>query len=213
MTYWFDGYEDLDDEDQLLIGEDSIKLGPNLTKLCEQSWSHTPDFIELKNCKMKEFPIFFADALQVGKRLNFMVRGARYYGRAVTTYEGFSLKRKADSDDPTIFRMVRDPQRHWRYPVTEGWGITSFDVGKVAGDVYGVPLRLLTTLDTLKGNTDHNNRKLEMIEFTSSLNARQYTKAFMYQGDGKYYSQKGTDPAFMRSCSATMASGRTVLSY
>lgn len=205
-------FEDMDDDIPFLTGA-SVPKGNKWLSLVESASAHTPDFRQLKNGKLGEFIIFVCDNLQKGRAINYLLNGAHYYGRGETVYNGFVLKKNRDGV-PTPFRMKKvgyQGRAGFMYPNTGFHVIRTQDVGAIEGDVYGVPLRLLATLDNVRKNTEKCNRQTNLVRLIHPRQNGQYVKSFVWEGDHDYYEKFDASPQFMATCSMKIRSNVQVL--
>lgn len=209
----YDMMYDMEEDDPTLMSCENMKYGPNVCEIVGSSMMCTPDFIELKKSNQKEFLILVSCNLQRNHNAHQILSDANFYGSAVTTFTGYTLKRAPVDGVPVVFHMKRDDRNHWRYPVKKGFGVASLDTGKIEGELYGVSLRHLTHLDIVKRNGELVNRKLTSVELTSPINVRKYTKAFQYEANPNFLDENDIDPAYWRSCYGDVKGGVHHLSY
>lgn len=212
--YLDDSFYDGAQEDPTVMTEDNLKYGPICLDLIATLCSNTPDFISLKNSNQKEFLVFLSDDLQKNhNKHELLATHGNYYGKASTSFAGYTLKRPPGENVPIVFRMKRDQQKHWRYPVQRAYQVSSYDVGRIEGEVYGVSLRHLTHIDGFKDNGNMVKRTLTSIEMTSKENNRIFTKAFQYEANVDWLDVNEVDPAYWRSASGETRNGQNHLSY
>ena len=207
-------FDDLQDEIPFLNEQPYVPVGNKWLSLIETASAHTPDFRELKNDKRGEFLILVTDNLQKGRAINYLLQGANYYGRGETAWNGFVLKKNRDGV-AVPFRMHKvgyKGTQGYRYPSGHHCMRTQ-DVGCLEGDIYGVPLRLLATIDNIRKNTEKCNRQTNLVQFLHSRQKNQYAKAFVWEGDHEYYDKFETSPQFMPSCSMKIRANTNVLFY
>lgn len=209
---YYDFMADLEEE-EVMMTADNMKYGPNVCEIVASSSMCTPDFIELKNSHQKEFLVLLSDNLQKGHDAHKIMETANYYGPAITSFSGYTLKRPPTDGMPVVFHMKRDDRGHWRYPIKKGFGVASLDTGKIQGELYGVSLRHLTNLDILKRNGEMVKRRQTNVEMISKVNVRKYTKAFQYEANADFLDENGMDPAYWRACYGEIKGGINHLSY
>lgn len=212
MMYLDDSF--MEEPDPTVMTEDNLKYGPFCLDLVASACANTKDFISLKNSNQKEFLVFVSDNLQKNHDKHDLLKDyGNYYGRAATSFAGYTLKRPPGENVPIVFHMKRDPQKHWRYPVQRAYSVSSYDVGRIEGEVYGVSLRHLTHIDAFKDNENMVKRVLTSIEMSSRENRGVFTKAFQYEANVDWLDDNEVDPAYWRSASGEMRNGTNHLSY
>lgn len=205
-------YDDLQDEIPFLDGTPYVPTENKWTNLIGEASSNTPDFISLKNGKEKEFLILVCDNLQVGRALNHQLRGANYYGRGETVYGGFVLKKSRDGI-AVPFRMKKigyQGKQGFAYP-NGALCIRTFDVGMIEGDIYGVPLRLLCTIDKIRQNGIKCQRQRNLLRMAHPRQNNMYARGFVYEGNHIWYTNDGTEPQFMSGTSMKIRMNQNVL--
>lgn len=204
-------WDDMQDEIPFLEQRPFVPATPKVDLIADLS-KHTPDFVQLKNDKDKEFLVLVVDNMQKNRSMSHMLWGAHYYGRGETAYNGFVLKKTRDGV-AVPFRMKKigyKGSQGWKYP-TGFHCIRTQDVGSLEGDIYGVPLRLLTTMDNTKMNTIRCNREKNLVRMLHPRQAGVHARCFIYEGISEFYAEKETDPQFMSSCSMKIRQNTNVL--
>ncbi len=205
-------FDDLQDEIPFLNERPYVPPQNKWVNLISEAAANTPDFRTLKNDKEAEFLVLVCDNLQLGRNLNHMLKGAHYYGKGETVYEGFTLKKTRDGL-AVPFRMKKVGYKgSTGYAYPGGFTcIRSQDVGVIEGDVYGVPLRLLTMLDKVRQNTVRCNRQRNLCRLIHPRQHNKYVKCYLWEGNHIFYSNTETDPQYMTGMSMKIRQNVQVL--
>lgn len=158
-------------------------MGINFLEQIRDAASHTPDFLELKKSPEDEFLVFIYGAMKKGKRLHSFIEGANYYGRATTTGDNYLLKKISNSSAPIVF----DLKNRW---TKKGALIPPQMIGKVEGEVYGVPLRTITKIDRCEDNGRTMHRQKRFIRFKEQpRTSTQIESVFMYLAERDFWEE------------------------
>lgn len=161
----------------------SIMAEKNPLYYLQEMYKYTPDFGELRKSKEDEHLVFITGNMMLGRSLSHVLTGCNYYGKGMTTGSDYMMKRTSANGPPFVLHIKNRVLKHSRALITPNM------VGKIEGDVVGVPLRLLTKIDQYEGNGDCANREKRYVTLLHSDQGRQSVSCHMYLGDQEYYEQ------------------------
>lgn len=152
----------------------------------EESVKNTPDWVDLKKSPFEEFLIFVTGNLRNKRSKNTQyLEGCNYYGQASTWDRNFFLKRAGTYSDNYIPEPLAiqfgDHDLALRERFKEKFNYEH--MGRIEGDVYGVPLRTLARIDKYENNGEEVHRELKWVDFHHSCQARKSIRVFMYIAD------------------------------
>lgn len=171
----------------------------------QESYKYTPDFKELKNSKKDEFLVLIVGNMQLGKPLAHCLTGANYYGKAMTMGSDYMMKRTSPAGPPFVLHLKK------RF-LKNGIMVPPHMVGKIEGDLVGVPLRMLTKLDIVEENTGCSTRERKWVNLLHSDQNNSHAEAFVYCADQEFYEEAFFDITKLPGVS-TMEQGGTKRFY
>lgn len=163
-------------------------LDKDIIERLEDINSYTPDFHSLKKDSRDLFPVFLVgNEKQKGQRHN-LLKDLPFFGKGVTYKKNFILRQLKNDysqlkQEPFLFDIDKKEIEKWGDDLV----IDSNDLKAVEGEVYGLPLRRLTFMDSYHMNSQGTNRKEMFIYLKDSPNRGQVIKAFTYTIDLDYF--------------------------
>jgi len=164
-------------------------LDYNPWEVLERCNEYTPDFQDLNRCNTDEFIIFVTGNLRRAHAQNHLLEGANWYGKGISWKDDFIMKTLeyepgfGSRPEPLLFQLPKKDRSLWR---DINHVFSENDLRAVEGDIYGVPLRLLTKIDKHEGNTQGVNRELHFVDFDQQAKGK-HVKAWMYTVDINFY--------------------------
>lgn len=159
------------------------QLDYNPWDVLENSTKSTSDWLDLKSSTNDEFIIFVTGETRLNKRMNHLLTGANYYGKGMSWNDEFIMKQMEIPEHRTseahVFHFPKTKPDIWDTACTY---FDKRDLKCVEGDIYGVPLRLLSILDKKEGNGDWTNRKEIWVDFLEQPGSKN-TKAWTWTVD------------------------------
>lgn len=152
----------------------------------QESYRYTPDFRELKNSKQDEFLVLITGNMMLGKPLSYALSGANYYGKAMTTGADYMMKKTSPAGPPFVLHLNKRVQKN-------GILILPNNVGRIEGDLVGIPLRMLTKLDLYEENTGCSHRERRYVTMLHSEQNQAHASCFIYLGDQSFYEEAFDD--------------------
>lgn len=137
----------------------------------------TPDFIALKNSPEQFHLVFVWDDLQKDHIYHGYVEDGAYFGKAETNGRNFCMRMDDKGNTPLVFEcsMYRLGDRV----------IPTIYTGKIAGEVYAVPLRALADIDLIMSNTQACEREETWISLSDQNGIS--VKAWMYLNKFEFF--------------------------
>lgn len=178
---------------------------PNLVfNTFEDACKNTPDFLKLKHSSTDEFPVLIFGTLQKNRIFKDKMHGCKYYGKAKTYNAKFIAKqspsnRGALTSDPYVFCSAGVSEKLIKKEGLE----KIFDdkyIKHLEGDMYGVPLRKLTELDTHHSNQDGFERIKTWCKLIDPIQEGAAVEAWVYVVDIDYFLDVYTADAPLYNC-------------
>jgi gamma-glutamylcyclotransferase (GGCT)/AIG2-like uncharacterized protein YtfP len=148
----------------------------------ERASKSTPDWSAL-NAKRQEHFVLVTGTARARRQRNDILSGCRNYGLANTTSDVFIMKRGPfqyetnQAPEPMVFEFpATQKQRLLKFPED----FPAKDLGKVQGEMWGVPLRVLAELDAFMGNGEGVIREKRYISLVNSEHEIRNHLAWMY---------------------------------
>lgn len=154
----------------------------------QESYKFTPDLMDLKRDVKDEFLVLIIGQMQQGRPLSHALLGANYYGKGVTTGSDYLMKKVSPMGPPFVIHLQKRVQKN-------GLLIPPHMVGRIEGDVVGLPLRMITKLDMYEENGVMTNRLKRYVRLQHPTQGNQAVSCFVYLGNQDYYEESFDDLA------------------
>lgn len=173
--------------------------------IIEASAECTNDWMALKKSPMEEFLVFVTGNMRKNRRYNPFLSNCSYYGVGKSWADNFLMKRgpliNGRASEPLVFEFPEKQKEVLEQSYPE---FNMNFLGHVEGDVYGVPLRILSKIDKFEGNGNTVNREQRYVSFCHSLQGGKSAKCFMYVADFYAYDDWSASYGSLMSCQSNV---------
>lgn len=152
----------------------------------------TPDFKELRNSLDDFFLVFVWDDVQQDHLYHGYVEDGAYFGRAVTNLTNFTMRLNPQGNTPLVFQGNNHKLGKNIIPM--------FEMGRIRGEVYAIPLRALADLDLIMFNTEATEREEVWVTLRDCDNRT--VKVWMYLNRHEYFDKGNNEILHMKACKA-----------
>jgi hypothetical protein len=150
---------------------------------------NTPDFVDLNNSNYDEFLVLITGQMRKRHLKNHLLDGCNWYGEGESWDDNFIIKKLVNNNEngwnnePMVFKFTEKQRKTYKHD------FNMQTLGRIEGDIYGVPLRVLTDLDRYNANSDVTQREEFWITFKNPLQKKQSAKAFVYKMNLDYFDE------------------------
>lgn len=182
------------------------KLNYDPFEVIEKSTENTLDFHELSIGEEEEFFVFVYGHLRVHRRYNYVLDGCNYYGKATTWEDDYILTRGPNetvkyTPEPMMFEFPTS-EKELRKEFEDDFNFKA--TGCVEGDLYGVPLRTLTKIDSYLMNGQGVTRKKIWIDLKNNGIQLRSAQCYSHVVDFNHYREYSKVMGRLMTCSSEL---------